>query len=46
MKAKNIKTGDIIELKGDSIETFERVESIKEIILIGKKGGVRRIILE
>lgn len=46
MKAKNVKTEEIIELKGDSIETFERVEEIKEIILIGGKGGVRRIILE
>ncbi len=45
MKAKNSK-GDLIELTGDSIESFERVEGISEIILIGNKGGIRRIILE
>ena len=36
----------MIELKGDSIDSFERVEEISEIILIGDKGGIRRIILE
>ena len=46
MKAINEKTGDIIELKGGSIDNFEREEKISEIILIGKKGGIRRIILE
>ena len=35
-----------IELKGNAIESFERVEEIKEIILLGKRGGIRRIILE
>ena len=35
-----------IELKGEAIESFERVEEIKEIILLGNKGGIRRIILE
>ena len=45
MKAKNDK-GDMIELKGDSIDSFERVEEISEIILVGEKGGIRRIILE
>ena len=45
MKAENDK-GEIIELKGEYIDSFERVEGIKEIILIGKKDGVRRIILE
>jgi hypothetical protein len=39
-----MKTKDI-ELKGDAIESFERVEKIKEIILLGIKGGVRRIII-
>jgi len=34
-----------IELKGDAIESFERVEKIKEIILLGKEGGIRRIII-
>jgi hypothetical protein len=37
-----MKTEDI-ELKGDAIESFERVEEIEEIILLGKNGGVRRI---
>lgn len=46
MKAKNIKTDEIIEIKGDVIETFERVEGLREVILIGDKGGIRRIILE
>jgi hypothetical protein len=35
-----------IELKGEPIESFERVEEIKEIILLGKDGGIRRIILK
>jgi len=30
----------------ERIESFERVEKIKEIILLGDKGGIRRIILE
>ena len=37
-----MKTSDII-MKGDAIESFERVENINEIILLGDKGGVRRI---
>ena len=37
---------DDIELKGDAIESFERVETIEEIILIGKSGGFRRIIIK
>lgn len=37
-----MKTDDI-ELKGDAIESFERVENIEEIILLGEKGGIRRI---
>ena len=45
MKAINEKTGDFIELRGDSIASFERVERISELILIGEKGGIRRIIL-
>lgn len=40
-----MKTEDI-ELKGDAIEGFERVERIIEIILLGNKGGVRRIIIK
>jgi hypothetical protein len=45
MKLINEK-GDILELKGESIEGFERVEKIKEIVLLGEKGGIRRIILQ
>lgn len=37
-----MKTDDI-ELKGEAIESFERVEKITDIILIGKNGGIRRI---
>jgi len=40
-----MKTDDI-ELKGGVIESFARVEHITEVILLGDKGGVRRIILE
>lgn len=39
-------TPEDIELKGNAIESFERVEKIDEIILLGKNGGIRRIILE
>lgn len=39
-----MKTDDIV-LKGESIESFERLEGISEIILLGNKGGIRRIIL-
>jgi hypothetical protein len=35
-----------IELKGEAVESFERVEEIEEVILLGVNGGVRRIILE
>lgn len=45
MKGVN-KDGEEIELKGEFIEGFERVEGITEIILLGKEGGVRRIVLE
>lgn len=37
---------DEIELKGDCIESFARVEELEEIILLGKSGNIRRIILE
>lgn len=40
-----MKTDDI-NLKGDIIESFERVEEIQEIILLGKDGGIRRIIIK
>jgi len=45
MKAIN-KNGEKIEFNGKSIEEFERLEMIDEIILIGSKGGIKRIILE
>jgi len=37
-----MKTEDI-ELKGEPIESFERVEKIISIILFGENGGIRRI---
>ena len=37
-----MKTDDI-ELTGDVIESFERVEKITSIILLGKDGGIRKI---
>ena len=37
-----MKTDDI-ELTGDVIESFERVEKIVSIILLGKDGGIRKI---
>ena len=40
------KKKEQIELDGEIFESFERVEGIKEIVLLGKKGGVRRIIIE
>ena len=40
-----MKTNDL-EIKGEAIESFERVEEIKEIIVLGAKGGVRRIIIK
>lgn len=35
----------IIKLMGEPIESFERVSKIKEIILLGEDGDIRRIIL-
>jgi hypothetical protein len=37
---------DDIELKGRIIESFERVEKITEVILLGEYGGIRRVIIE
>ena len=37
-----MKTNEI-ELKGNVIESFERVEKIISIILLGDKGGIRKI---
>jgi len=34
-----------ITLEGEPIESFERVSKIKEIILLGDDGNIRRIIL-
>ena len=49
-KTKNKKEqkmeAEHIILKGEAVEGFERVEEIKEIILLGKKGGIRRIIIK
>ncbi len=40
-----METDDLI-LKGEAIESFERVEGIREIILIGRADGIRRIIIK
>ena len=40
-----MKTNDL-ELKGEPIKSFERVEEISEIILLGVNGGIRRIIIK
>jgi hypothetical protein len=40
-----MKTNDL-EINGDVIESFERVEKISEIIILGENGGIRRIILD
>lgn len=40
-----METNDLI-IKGEAIDSFERVERIKEIILLGEDGGIRRIIIE
>jgi len=47
MKKKYVKHEGkkYIKVEGEDIESFERVEGITEIILLGKKGGIRRIIL-
>jgi hypothetical protein len=37
-----MKSNDI-EIKGEMIESFERVEKIIDIILLGENGGIRRI---
>jgi len=40
-----MKTDDL-ELKGEVIESFERVEKIVSIILLGENGGIRKIDIE
>jgi len=40
-----METEDII-LKGAGVDSFERVEKIKEVILLGEDGGIRRIIIK
>ena len=45
MKLINNKK-EMIELEGKAIEDFEIAEGIKEIVLLGKKGGIKRIIIE
>lgn len=37
-----METEDFI-MYGDAVDSFDRVENIKEVILLGDKGGVRRI---
>jgi len=37
---------DNIELSGELIESFERVEKIVSIILLGENGGIRKIDIE
>ncbi len=32
-----------MELSGEVIDSFERVEKITSIILLGEKGGIRKI---
>ena len=41
-----MKTDNRIELRGEIIESFERIDQIKEVILLGKNGEIRRIILD
>lgn len=43
---KKMKNQNEIEITGESIESFERVEKISEIILLGKDGGIRRILID
>ena len=40
-----MKTQDI-NLEGEAIESFERVDKIIEVILLGGDGGIRRIIIK
>jgi len=40
-----MKTSEL-ELSGEAVDTFERVEKIAEVILLGEDGGIRRIILK
>lgn len=40
-----METEDII-LTGRGVDSFERVERIKEVILLGENGGIRRILIE
>jgi len=42
MKTKKLPKDEIV-LKGDVFDSFERVEEIDEIIILGKDGGVRRL---
>ena len=40
------RTEPIIELKGEPIESFDRVSKIIEVILLGEDGNIRRIIIK
>lgn len=37
---------EYIQLGGEPFESFERVEHITEIIILGENGGVRRLVLK
>lgn len=40
-----MKTDDI-ELNGEFIDSFERIDRISDVILLGEKGSIRRIIIK
>jgi len=40
-----METEDIM-LRGAGIDSFERVERITDVIILGENGGVRRIIIK
>ena len=40
------KSLNTIDMKGEVFDDFETEDNIKEIILLGKKGKIRRIILK
>ena len=46
MKLKGNLKEEIVEIKGEVIDSFSRVEDITEVILLGDKGGVRRITID
>lgn len=34
-----------LKLDGDALDSFQRIDEVESIILLGKKGSIRRIIL-